>query len=481
MNSWTKRLLGELTKCGLVERDEDENTYQATVSTISESLWQELKSIRSRETELSVKVRLVSGPEDEQDLLEFDARPSHESLIVSIAKNHIQDKLRFFERENLVRTLATKPEIFERATLILVADIDSGPTALGSRTLPWLDEVSIDVASIKEVKSPRVVVNDASGRGLVPENISCWLTTEADHELMSDFYGPVAARRLSLSLPSALLEGTGKSLFAITELKRKTKVSVEPQSDAVWANTSLLKELNDLAVWVYYDGPDTDNRHSIVASEIARSLPKDETWGKGLNLIASNALETSKIAYRLHLYDKSVEALKLMSDLRKGLAEDVKAVSAQTASLSAGLWRDAAVALGGLALKSLTNGSGLVVVVTIVYLVISCFLNSEAASQAVSAVRKNEQMFKQKLYLPIVSKDEYREISGARYDEIISDFNRYKRQIKSVYGGAITALSLTLVHEYASEISCFSAHFTRWVGRLSMPDAIALFPAACLN
>ncbi len=481
MNSWTNRLLNELTKCGLVERDEDENTYQATVSTISESLWRELKSIRSRESELSVRVRLVSGPEDEQDLLELEARPDHESLIVSIVKHHIQDTLRFFERENLVRTVASKPEIFERASMILVADITTGPTALGSRTLPWLDDVSIDLTSINEVKSPRLVVNDASGRGLVPENISCWLSTGSDHELMSDFYGPVAARRLSLSLPSALLEGAGKSLFAITELKRKTKVSIEPQSDGIWANKSLLKELNDLAVWVYYDGPDTDNRHSIVASEIARSLPKDETWGKGLHLIASNALETSKIAYRLHLYDKSVEALKLMSDLRKGLAEDVKAVSAQTASLSAGLWRDAAVALGGLALKSLTNGSGWVVIVTILYLVVSCFFNSEAASQAVRAVRKNEQMFKEKLYLPIVSTAEYSEISGARYDEIISDFHKFKRLIKFVYGATITALSLVLAHEYAFEISCFSGHLARWVGRLGMPDAVALFPSACLN
>ncbi len=481
MNSWTKRLLDELTACGVIERDEDENIYQATVAAISDPLWQELKSIRSRESELGVRVRVVSGPEDEQDLLEFEPVPNHNNLLLSIAKNPIQSTLRFFERASLLDSICTNPEIFERAKLTLVADIAEGPTSFGSRTLPWSDEVSFDAVLFKEVKSPRLVVNDASGKGLVPETISCWLTSEADQKLMSEFYGAVAARRLSLALPSALLEGAGKSLFAITELKRKTKVIVEPQSDAIWTNASLFKDLNDLAIWVYSDGTDTDNRHSIVASEIARSLPKDETWGKGLNLIASNALETSKIAYRLHLYDKSVEALKLMSDLRKGLADDVKAVSAQTASLSAGLWRDAAVALGGLAVKSLTNGSGLVVVVTIVYLLISCYLNSEAASQAVNAVRKNEQMFKQKLYLPIVSGDEYREISGARYDEIISDFYRFKRLIKFVYGVAIIALSLTLAQEYASETSCFVGHFAQWLGRLTMPDAITLFPVACLS
>lgn len=480
MSSWTKQLLGELGNCGPTVRHENENLYEVEAQTLTQSLWDQLKSIKTKEAELAVKVRVFTDASDEQNLLDFDDVPKNSGLIVAITKNAIEGSLRFFERKFLLESVSAKPEIFERSHTVFVADIDVGPTSLGLRTLPWCDPLDTSKFIPEKAKSPRYVVNDASGRGLVPESISAWLTRERDVDLMIDFYGPAASRRLSMALPTALMEGSDRTLVALTEMKRKTKIIIEPHLDEIWKERQLYKELNDLAIWIYIDGPDTDNRHSIVASEISRSMPKESGWGKGLGEIASNTLETAKIAYRLHLYDKSVDALKLMSDLRKGLAEDVKSVSAQTTALSAGLWRDSAVAFGGIAIKAAGGGTP-VLLLTSVYLATSYFLNTKAAMQAVTAIRKNEQMFRRKLYLPIIPATEYREMSGARYDEVIADFEQFKNIVFRIYLVAIACLTLFAVWSSFDVMSCFSNQFARWLGRITMPDSTFFFPTACLS
>ncbi|KIP99110.1 hypothetical protein RU07_20835 [Agrobacterium tumefaciens] len=479
MNSWTKLLLGELGNCGETARHETETLYEVEVERLTEDLWDQLKSVKAREAELSLRVRVYTDPSDEQNLLDYSEVPASSRLTLAISKGPVDKSLRFFERKFLLENVAATPEILERSSTVFVADIDVGPTSLGQRTLPWRDPLDASVFSPEEAKSPRLVVNDASGRGVVPQRISPWLTRESDLNLMWEFYGPTASRRLSMVLPTALIEDEARALMALTEIKRRTKIGIEPPQDEVWSNLDLYKELNDLAYWIYVEGQDTDNRHSIVASEIARSLPKEKLWGKGLADTASNTLETAKIAYRLHLYDKSVDALKLMSDLRKGLAEDVKSVSAQTTALSAGLWRDSAVAFGGLAIKAAGGGTP-VLLLTSVYLATSYVLNTKAAMQAVTAITKNEQMFRRKLYLPIIPEKEYSEISGARYEEVISDFGHYKTLVFRIYVTAILCLTLYAVWSSFDVTSCFSSHFARWLGRLAMPDSTSFFTTACL-
>src|SRR5690606_26658117 len=140
---------------------------------------------------------------------------------------------------------------------------------------------------------------------------------------------------------------------------------------------------------------------------------------------------------RLHLQERGVDAFKLMADLRKSLAEDVKSVGAQTASLAAGLWRDAAVALGAYALRSTGGNQKWLPVAAAVYLAISWYLGRRAASRAVNAIEKNEDTFRRHIFLPLLHSGEYETLAGSGYAAATKEFRRYRRLVATVYFVAI--------------------------------------------
>ena len=112
-----------------------------------------------------------------------------------------------------------------------------------------------------------------------------------------------------------------------------------------------------------------------------------------------------------------------MSDLRKGLADDVRSLANNTSSLSSGLWRDAAVTFEVIAVRlaSTTVGDWLLWMAA-AYLLASCIFSCVAASSAVSGIVENEKSFRSRLYGPLLLDKEYEELAGKHYRQAESNF-----------------------------------------------------------
>ncbi|NTF80865.1 hypothetical protein [Rhizobium rhizogenes] len=483
--SWASKLLAVLAESSAAVTHEDDVLLTVELGIIPEVTWHAFQSLRLEQDQNNVKLRLSEvDAGDGHNLLDdsFDELVA-QNFRLFCAKAPIPNSLRFFYQDRLIEYAVNKPGTIERCNLLLVADINELVITCGLEVQPWTSDVIV-VPSIAQSKSPRALVNDSTGLGIVPANILVWLPRSWPNDEVEKLFGKVTARRLALSLATSIFTGSGGEICALADLKRKVTGPIENPTQEVWQQQDFKAEIYRAAAWVYNEGTDSENRHAILSSEIARSFPKGKAWGEGLHACLDGALDSAKIAYRLHLYDKSVDALKLMSDLRKGLADDVKAVSAQTSALAAGLWKDAAVVLGAVAIKSFSSSvSSWILILTAAYLLISCYLNKRVAARSVATIQTNEKIFRRKLYSPILANDEYDELAGNRYTEIISEFDCFKTLVSLAYYVAACLFIILALWPHWQQIQQFSAcsdsHFARYIGRLFMPDARPFFPFPC--
>ncbi|MBY3268420.1 hypothetical protein HFO05_07310 [Rhizobium laguerreae] len=463
---------------------ENAQLLNADLQQVSRVRWLALQSLKEGAGVQQVSVRVVDADSpDGHDLLEddFDDQTQYRYRLVCV-KAPIDGVLRFFLLNSFRNIVERDPVSVEMADTVFIGDLRSKVETAGILLLPWGDQPTI-VSENRALRSPREFINDATGSLVVPASVGPWIPG-GDSEAHQALFGRDFGRRLALALPTSITKNGAGNLVALSDFKRKVSAEIEDQSNPVWTDHTLAETLIAAAKWVYADGTDVENRHSILAAEIARSFPKVTGWGAGLQATLENALDSARIAYRLHLYDKSIDALKLMSDLRKGLADDVKSVSTQTSTLSAGLWRDAAVAFGAVALKSLTASMGiLILAVTAIYLTVSWYLNMRVASDAVAAISSNERVFRTKLYGPILADNEYYELAGNRYNAVIGEFYRYRRLVSLVYWSSIVLVCALAIWPHKVEIGsfaeCANNHIARYVGRAFMPDAVPFLPFGC--
>lgn len=486
MSSWIKRLLKVLNEQNTSEITEGVETLTVLINNITETQWNDIGGLASVAGADECTIVLHDAFNDDGYNLLDD---SYDNSLISnvrliLSKKTIPLTLRFILSRSVAVAAAKEPRRFEQCSTIIIGDLATELKAVGGVIMPW--EGSHVTSQEADVKSPRHFINDASGKAIVPLSIWPWLPVVGYEDQHLKLFGPISIYQLSLCLSSSVLAGDEKTVIAVADAKRKSQGIIKPCQDSVWLSSGLNQHIQNAVRWVYCDGAGTESRHSILASEISRSYPKGKCWADALSEALDGTLESAKIAYRLHLYDKSIDALKLMSDLRKGLADDLRGVSSQMAALSAGLWRDAAVAFGAVVFKTLNSEIGtLALLVTCVYLFVSSYLNTRLVSKAVQAISDNEITFRKKLYSPLLADGEYMEVAGERYRQIISDFNSYKRLVVSTYVVAIFGLITYAIWPNWGNITsvthCLNNEFAWFVGRLFMPDAQALNLSKCMN
>ena len=108
------------------------------------------------------------------------------------------------------------------------------------------------------------------------------------------------------------------------------------------------------ARWVYESGPEAEVRHALVTSELCRSWPTNADWITGITAKASDALESARIAYRLHLSETSSESVRLLTELRRTLAEETTKITKYSRELITSLWRSFVLAAGVILTNLLT-------------------------------------------------------------------------------------------------------------------------------
>ncbi len=440
-----KAVIEELLRLADAEPVETPGLFFLACKISSADRWGWLREARAFLSDRQMSLNVVDVVDDDGfDFLDDDFdQVKMRALKVRIVKKPVSGVLRFLTTNGLRNTIAAQPAQIEAVDTVFVADVSEGTSTLGLVILAW-DDSTASTQRNEEGVSPRTVVNDTSGSGLIPQRIPTWCPNDKTAQWLKDLLLPHAAQRLSLSLPDDLSVNEKQEVTASIRGGRKVAAVVPASSDQMWSS-GIYNHLCAACKWVYCEARDAETRHALLTAELIRTWPTAATWAEGLKQILEGALEAAKTAYRLHLHEKGVDALKLMSDLRKGLTDDVRSVASQTALLSAGLWRDAAVAFGATALRVVTTTStgtlgGIVLWITAAYLVVSCYLTCRSASKAVQATKDNEAAFRRRLYGAILAEEEYHALAGAHYSSAISEFYKFRRIVVGVYSLAVAAL-----------------------------------------
>lgn len=178
----------------------------------------------------------------------------------------------------------------------------------------------------------------------VPQDVAVWLIDGEMPEQSPVFaaWRDISSRWLAASLSSEAWVAGG-NLHLAMQGPRKRVVKMENSSSSLTATVFLV--LSRAAAWVYEETREAEVRHTLVAHEIAREWPGETDFFAGFERVGGEALEAARMAYRLHVQGATEKTLKALGDLRKTLADDVKAVSQQSRDLLSGVWRDLTVAL----------------------------------------------------------------------------------------------------------------------------------------
>ncbi|WP_445216204.1 hypothetical protein ACKWRH_28345 [Bradyrhizobium sp. Pa8] len=429
--------------------------FQQNVKVGGLNHWKQLQSIRSDAAAFGVTISVTDADlDDEYDLLGEQIETfSDRTFSVRIVKLRSERALKFLTIDGLDQSIRSDASRLEESSEVIVAELPSEFKCdqAGIKIGPWPDDWAGTTADQEVTIRPRRLVNDMSGKGLLPASPRVWIVDDDTDAWWSDRIRQTAIRRLALCIPDAIsLDSDGR---ALAHVRAGRKITAEIEQDTTKESDRAFHILlSEVCRWIYFEGPDAETRHSLLAAELVRLFPPDASWLRGLREALNGSLEAARTAYRLHLQAKGVDALKLMSDLRKGLSDDVRSLGNNTASLSSGLWRDAAVAFGVVVLKATTATLGFWLIwFAIAYLVASCAFTVVAATSAVNAIAENEKSFRSRLYAPLLLEKDYEELAARHYRTALKSFKWYRFFVVVAYGIAIVALAWLAQSSIAQE------------------------------
>lgn len=204
--------------------------------------------------------------------------------------------------------------------------------------LPWGDGATF----VPEVAPPdpsRVV--RLLGAPMTIEPIGRWLLRDADADVSGRSLSGWRARASEV-LAKAItqeIEGEGPLLFRgppPTRFRNTGAANVEVAS---------LAALQRAVGWVYENPRELENRHGLLAAEVARTALKDGDLAD-LASIMRSALEGARIAYGFGVSQQSRDALRTLSDLRKAVADETGKLADVTRSLAAAVMTSAVGNIG---------------------------------------------------------------------------------------------------------------------------------------
>jgi len=210
---------------------------------------------------------------------------------------------------------------------------------------PWGDADDFVVEPAPPAPS-RVVRQLGVGSGI--SDIGRWLLRDPSIDVSGQFLAPWCAGA-AISISKALaqeIEPDGRLTF------RGPPPTRFSETGASNVEMSAFSDLQRAAAWVYENPRELENRHGLMAAEVARTAVRDGNISD-LASVVGIALEGARIAYEFGVQQQSRDALKSLSDLRKAVSDETAKLSEATRSLASAVMT-AAVGNVGLVIARLT-------------------------------------------------------------------------------------------------------------------------------
>lgn len=223
---------------------------------------------------------------------------------------------------------------------------------MGRLYLPWGDSTA--KAEKTQLKSPRSLVKENTDKRIVPSDIGPWLIKDPENFEIADTASKIWAKSACvmtlISLANEIDSETGDLKF-----KGPPKLVLEHPNDASQLLESL--SLNDFitlqqtAKWVYENERESEIKHILLSSEIARSGKQSEPTDSYLKSHLKDSLASAKIAYEMFVSDVGKDTLKALTDLRKAVVDETTKVAESTRQVITAMATTIAVGIGLIAAR----------------------------------------------------------------------------------------------------------------------------------
>jgi len=194
------------------------------------------------------------------------------------------------------------------------------------RYCPW--DSTGDFTPLDASPNPAKVVR-LLGRDVSVNDLGRWLLREPALSVAGAAAFPWRVRAASWLLRALAqeIEPDGKLLFRGPPSARFFVTDREEMAPSYFA------AVQSVTGWVYESDRELENRHGLLAAEIARTSIRDG-GEQDLACILSPALEGARIAYNFGITQQSRDTLRSLGDLRKTVSDDAAKLSDTTRTLA---------------------------------------------------------------------------------------------------------------------------------------------------
>ncbi|MNC00007.1 hypothetical protein D3C75_473190 [compost metagenome] len=174
---------------------------------------------------------------------------------------------------------------------------------------------------------------------IVPSDIRPWLLLDQSQFDLDDPFHKIWGVKAFDALVHTLANEIDPENHSLIFKGPPKLILQPPQSTAITIQEfgiDAFLHLQTAAHWVYENSREAEVKHSLLATEIARSGRENGLAVDYLKANLSTALESAKIAYQMSLSDLGKDTLKSLGDLRKAITEETaKATDATRQTITA--------------------------------------------------------------------------------------------------------------------------------------------------
>lgn len=371
-----------------------------------------------------------------------------EPLRITIGSPTFVGAKHFFTVEGL-RGLLSRPEKLAGVSVVRVAedfttfrcgDITFEPWAGPPEAAPQRQEVSAD-------KSPRRYIRTLTSSPVVPLETDPWLLSGPLPEPSRVFgvWRDASTSWLCRTLVNEVFDDGGRIHVVIhgpptrrLELGREGPLGIRQY-----------QSIAEAAQWVFREGTDIEVRHTLLTSEIARNWGALLTYFDRIFQVIDPSLEGARISYAAHLRGGSRETIRMLSDLRRTLFDEIQRVTQQTRDLAASLWKDVLLAVGAVGFRavldlvkggpSLARIYAIVLISTAIYLVASFIVTTNLNRKFLRIAEDSRREWRSKLYNFLTDED-FQSLTDKPLNDLIS---AYRRVV--LWGWIVTLIAVVIL------------------------------------
>lgn len=315
---------------------------------------------------------------------------------------------------------------------------------------PW-GATPVPVHSVP-AKSPRTLVREYGATRQVPVDIRPWLVQSLSEDQWATPAVQIWAHEASIALVRCLPDEIDSETGAL-KFRGPPRMALPVMAgNGTALDLTAFNSVQVAAKWVFESERETEMRHILLATELARSSTTSEDVSVFLRDHLGDAWDCAQIAYQMALADTSRDTLKTLGDLRKTVTDETAKLSDLSRQLSAAVAGALASGLGLVAARVATNAPAGLILAVMVVIAIYVLQVILSGSQFIRLQRTLRSEWHQKLYR-FIPKSEYAKLVTVPVGRAEGSFCW-----TAVLGGAAVSILLavclwTIIHPTAAAVS----------------------------